>query len=222
MRKRFSEFPKFCWAFSLGLICLGLMAVFLRFRNVREIRLAPEFFTHHTQSKINYSGASSKNCHTNKWWISEPIMFRYVSYQSYDVLLQCSDMFRFISESVDVVTRCSSVHCMSHVLRGNTVVDRCRPKRAPGAFWANLVHHAWIYVGLPGHIFCKLYTVALHCIPSLQLEVPSLVASISILFGAPAGRPLGVPLRPNGPSPSRLRSDAKKSWKALRASDMDF
>ena len=142
-------------------------------------------------------------------------MFRYVSYQSYDDLLQCSDMFRFISESVDVVTRCSSVHCMSHVLRGNTVVDRCRPR--VWGILSQFVHHAWIYVGLPGYIFCKLYTVALHCIPSLQLEVPSLVASISFLFGGPAGRPLGVPLRPNGPSPSRLRSDAKKSWTVLRA-----
>ena len=91
---------------------------------------------------------------------SEPIMFRYVSYQSYDDLLQCSDMFRFISESVDVVTRCSSVHCMSHVLRGNTVVDRCRP-RAWGIL-SQFVHHAWIYVGFPGYIFCKLYTVALY------------------------------------------------------------
>lgn len=146
-------------------------------------------------------------CFVSIIWCSLAV-FRHV--QIYFGECRCSDSLQFSPLHVPCAT----------VLRGNTVVDRCRP-RAWGIL-SQFVHHAWIYVGLPGYIFCKLYTVALHCIPSLQLEVPSLVASISILFGVAAGRPLGVPLRPNGPSPSRLRSDAKKSWKALRASDMDF
>jgi hypothetical protein len=141
-------------------------------------------------------------CFVSIIWCSLAV-FRHV--QIYFGECRCSDSLQFSPLHVPCAT----------VLRGNTVVDRCRP-RAWGIL-SQFVHHAWIYVGLPGYIFCKLYTVALHCIPSLQLEVPSLVASISILFGAPAGRPLGVPLRPNGPSPSRLRSDAKKSWTVLRA-----